>query len=403
MAKSIPALVNKEMLLWARVHAGYNTIKEAAAKTKITEKNLTLWENGEKSPSLRQAEKLAKYYHCSFSIFSLKEPPVVTPLAKEYRRLPGVKPGSESPELRFALRDMIYRRRIALNLMEELGDSPKEFSLSARLTENPEELAVRIRKLLGITEEKQFSWKNNSEAWKDWRNAIETVGVLVLLFNDVENEEVRGVSLFHPTLPVIGINSHEKSSSRPFTLLHEFVHILLGNGSEEKPAIDENRSEPEWNEIERFAEQVTGAILTPKDIIKKEQLFLNRSTSSEWSIKEIQRLANKYKITPLALATRLLVLNLISPLSYRKWKDNWKEYLTQNPPKDKGGFATPAQKALNRNGNMLTSLVIDALSFERITPVDASQYLKLNYPHMEELRMFYAFGRPLSLHSLENS
>jgi Zn-dependent peptidase ImmA (M78 family) len=401
MAKSIPALVNKEMLKWARVHAGYNTIKEASAKTKFLEKNLTAWENGEKNPSLRQTEKLAKIYHCSFSIFSLKQPPAVTPLAKEYRRLPGVKPGSESPELRFALRDMIYRRRIALNLMDELGDSPEAFSLSAKLTENPEEFAGRIRKLLGITEEKQFRWKNNSEAWKDWRNAIETVGVLVLLFSEVENEEIRGVSLFHPNLPVIGINSHEISSSRPFTLLHEFVHILLAKGKEEKPASEENRSEPEWNEIERFSEQVTGAVLIPKDTVKKEQLLLNHSVSSEWSIKEIQRLANKYKVTPLAFTTRLLVLNLMSPLSYHRWKDNWNEYLTQNPPKDKGGFATPAQKALNRNGNILTSLVIDALSFERITPVDASQYLKLNYPHVEELRMFFAFGRPL--HSLESS
>src|ERR1035437_117228 len=217
MAKSIPALVNKEMLKWARVHAGYNTIKEASIKTKFTEKNLTFWESGEKIPSLRHAEKLAKDYHCSFAVFSLKEPPVVTLLAKEYRRLPGVIPGSESPELRFALRDMIHRRLIVINLMNELGESPQEFSLTSKLTEDPEILAGRIRKLLGITEQKQFSWRNNSEAWKEWRKAIENLGVLVLLFSDVDNEEVRGVSLFHSTLPVIGINSREKSASRPFT------------------------------------------------------------------------------------------------------------------------------------------------------------------------------------------
>lgn len=402
MAVSIPALINPKLLEWAREQAGY-TIEEVAKILKRPLEQLRAWENGDKQPSVRQAEKLAKKYHCSYSIFSLQEPPKVIPLATEYRRLQGIKPGEESPGLRFALRGMIYRRRIALNLMEELGDSPKEFSLSAKLKENSEDLAIRICKLLNISVEKQFSWKNNSEAWKEWRSAIEATGVLVLLFSNVEHEEVRGVSLFHPSLPVIGINNHEIPSSRPFTLLHEFVHILLKNGMEEKPALEEKRSELEWIEVERFAEKVVGAILIPQNALQNEQSIQIRRPSDEWSIKDIQRLANKYKVTPLAFATRLLFLSFMSPLSYRRWKDNWNEYLTKNPPKDKGGFGTPAQKALNRNGNTLTSLVIDALTLERITPVDASQYLKLNYPYVEELRMFYALGRPLSSHSVESA
>ncbi|OGU55081.1 MAG: hypothetical protein A2V66_13750, partial [Ignavibacteria bacterium RBG_13_36_8] len=323
MARSIPAVINKDMLSWVRKHAGYDTIEEAALKTKLTVAKLLAWESGDKQPSIRQVEKLAKDYHCSYSMFSLKQPPEVTPLAKEYRRLPGVKPGSESPELRIALRDMIYRRRVALNLMNELGESWNEFSFSAKLNENPEELALRIRSFLGITNQIQFSWKNNSDAWKDWRNAIESVGVLVLLFSDVEPEEVRGVSLFHTLLPVIGINNHEISASRPFTLIHEFVHILLANGLEEKPAIDEKRPENEWNKVERFAEQVTGAVLIPKEAVANEQLISCRQSSSEWSISEVWKLARRYKVTPSAFATRLLVLNLVTPTAYRKWKDSW--------------------------------------------------------------------------------
>lgn len=398
MAKSIPALVNKEMLKWARIHAGYDTVKEVSSKTKYPEKNISSWENGEKTPTLRQAEKLAKCYNCSYSIFSLREPPVVTPLAKEYRRLPGVKPGKETPQLRFALRDMIYRRRIAINLTEELGDTLKEFTISASLSENPEALAGRIRKLLGITFEQQFKWKNNSEAWKDWRKAIESLEILVLLFNDVHQEEIRGVSLFHPVLPVIGINNHEKNASRQFTLIHEFVHLLLKNGSVEKVAFDEERSESEWNDVEKFVEQVTGAVLIPQEPLHQEQLLVNRPPSYLWSIPDIKRLASRYKVTPLAFATRLLMLNLMSPSSYRHWKNDWNDYLIQNPIKDKG-FATPAQKTLNRNGNILTSLVIGALTNERITPVDASHYLKTNYPHVEELRLYFAFGKPLTFQS----
>lgn len=399
MAVSIPALVNPKLLVWAREQAGY-TLETAIEELKIPLEKLRAWEDGKKQPSVRQAENLAKKYHCSFSLFSLQEAPQVTALATEYRRLPGVKPGEETPELRFALRDMIYRRKVALNLIEELGEPQKDFSLSAKLQENPESIASRIREVLNVSLDMQFDWKSESQAWKGWRIAIENTGVLVLLFNDVELEEIRGVSIFHPKLPVIGINNKERSS-RTFTLLHEFVHVLLKQGKDEQPAIEEKRSSKEWTEVERFAEKVAGAVLMPTNSLRNEQLIQTRRPSDKWTVEEIQRLAKKYKVTPLAFATRLLVLGIMSPVSYRDWKDNWSEFLTQHPPKDSGGFATHAERALNRNGNTLTTLVIEALTLERITPVDASYYLKVGYPHIEDLRLFLTYGRPLTFRHAE--
>ncbi|MBA4311689.1 MAG: hypothetical protein C0417_03560, partial [Chlorobiaceae bacterium] len=116
--------------------------------------------------------------------------------------------------------------------------------------------------------------------------------------------------------------------------------------------------------------------------------------SSIWDINEIQRLARKYKVTPLAFATRLLILGRMNPASYRNWKDSWNEYLDQHPAK-KGGIATPAERSLNRNGLTYTTLVIDALNMERITPVSASKYLNVSYPYVEDLRLHIAFGEPL--------
>lgn len=399
MAVSIPALVNPKLLAWAREQAGY-TLETAVEKLKLPLQKLRAWEEGKKQPSVRQAENLAKKYHCSFSLFSLQESPQVTPLATEYRRLPGVKPGEETPELRFALRDMIYRRKVALNLIEELGEPQKDFSLSAKLQENPESIASRIREVLNVSLDMQFDWKSESQAWKGWRSAIEEIGSLVLLFNGVELEEVRGVSVFHQKLPVIGINNKERSS-RTFTLLHEFVHILLKEGMDEQSAMEEKRSEKEWNEVERFAERVTGAVLMPVNALRTEQLIQARRPSDKWTIEEIQRFAKKYKVTPLAFATRLLVEGLMSPVSYRDWKDKWNEFIDQHPPKKGGGFTTHAEKALNRNGNTFTTLVIEALTLERITPVDASRYLKVGYPHIEDLRMFFAYGRPLTFRHSE--
>lgn len=400
MAISIPAIVNPHMLTWAREQAGYHDLEKAAEALDIPIKKIQMWESGVKPPSIHQAEKLAKGYHCSYSIFTLNEPPKVVPLASEYRRLSGVNPGKESPELRFALRDMIYRRSVALNLLGELGDDKKKFDLSAKLLPSHEKVAMQIRQMLNVDSEIQFAWKNESQSWKGWRSAVEDTGVLVLLFTGVELEEIRGVSIFHPILPVIGINNKERTS-RTFTLLHEFVHILLKQGNEEDNALDEKRTSKQWNEIESYVEHVAGAILMPSNIILNEEIVGIKKSADKWTISEIQKLSRKYSVTPLAVATRLMVLGVISFGNYRNWRKEWNKFLKDNPPKKPKGFATHAEKALNRNGLTLTNLVIDALNLERITSVDASRYLRVGYPHIEDLRMFFTYGRPLRFRQAE--
>jgi Zn-dependent peptidase ImmA (M78 family)/DNA-binding XRE family transcriptional regulator len=394
MARSIPALVNNRLLVWAREQVGYS-VEEVANKLRRKSEELRAWEAGEKKPTLRQAEKIAKLYQRSFSIFTLKEPPKTVPLATEYRRLPKVTPGKESPSLRFALRDLLYRRHVALSIWNRIGEEPEEFALEAKLSENTETAARRIREILRLSVEGQMKWQSDAVAWKAWRNAIELQGVLVFVFSGVEHKEVRGVTLFNSTLPVIGINSKEIPASRPFTLLHEFIHLLLANGAEEKPASEEKRSEKEWSRVEEFAERVASGILMPVTALDQESLIQSRTPSSIWTIEEIQKIATRYRVTPSAFATRLLVIGRMSPATYKKWKDSWEQHLKNLPIKKKGGFFTPAEKALNRNGETFTSLVIDALNMERITPIDASRYLNIHYPHIDELRLHFAFGQPL--------
>jgi transcriptional regulator with XRE-family HTH domain len=95
MAKSIPAIVTPRLLKWAREEVGFS-VEEVAEKLKRTVEELQSWEtNKETPPTLRQAEKLAKLYQKSYSVFTLAEPPQTVPLATEYRRLPKIVPGKE--------------------------------------------------------------------------------------------------------------------------------------------------------------------------------------------------------------------------------------------------------------------------------------------------------------------
>src|SRR5579862_7232876 len=98
MPATLTALVNPPLLVWARKESGY-AVEPVANRLNVKPERLLAWEQGESKPTVRQAQALAKFYHRPFGTFFLPQPPSLPPLAAEYRRLPGVRPGVESPEL----------------------------------------------------------------------------------------------------------------------------------------------------------------------------------------------------------------------------------------------------------------------------------------------------------------
>lgn len=180
---------------------------------------------------MRQTQELATYYHRPFGVFFLPQPPSVLPLAAEYRRLPGVRPGVESPEFRLALRVMLQRREVAIQLNEELGFALPEFRTVAHISEGPVAVGERLRDALGVPVAEQLAWRDEWQAWREWRSAVEQSGVLVFQFPKVSLEQTRGVSVLDFPLPAVGINSKESApGARVYSLLHELVHIALAVG-----------------------------------------------------------------------------------------------------------------------------------------------------------------------------
>lgn len=293
------------------------------------------------------------------------------------------------------MRQMLAQRRIALWLADELGESTDSFLFRIQLSEKPEAIGQRLREALGVSAEAQLKWRDEFQAWRVWREAVERLNVLVVQFSNVPLQEVRGVSVLEFPAPVIGINIKEITASKPFTLIHELVHLGLANASEELPAIGERRPEPEWMNLERFAEEVTGAALLPKASLSADPTVSDHNTASSWSFSAVRELARRYKVTPLAMITRLLRIGKCSPSAYRQWRIEWEAYLQAHPPKAAGGIATPAQKAVNRHGQPFTRLVLEALTRERITSLEAARYLNLRYPHVEMLRRDLLFALPM--------
>lgn len=397
MAAHQLAPVNPRVLAWARKESGW-PLEEVARKLDVGVERIAAWESGDRKPTVRQAQNLATFLHRPLSVFFLPQPPELPPLAAEYRRLPGVTPGAESPALRLALRQMINRRQAALDLLGELGDAVPEFGGVAHLSESPATVGERLRGLLDVGIDTQMAWSSEWQAWRAWRAAVEAIGVLVFQFTKVELEEVRGLSLLDAPLPVVGINGKERvPEAKSFTLLHEAVHLMLAAGHEELPAIQERRSGAQWLDIERFAESAASHALLPEAVLREHATAME-DHAGHWTIQEVRRLARRFWLTPLAMATRLRESGFMTWNRYNAWRQEWTAYVATLPQRG-GGFASPAEKAFSRTGRLFVQLVLEAMSANRITSVDAARYLDLKFQHFDQLRDLVhgpATGAPLN-------
>lgn len=384
MAAVAPVAPTSSVLVWARLESGYDP-ERVAKRLGVKPERVTEWEAGERVPTMHQLEGLAKFYHRPLGIFFRPKPPVVAPLAAEYRRLPGVTPGQESPELRLAVRKMSNRREMMVELLEELGETIPVFGLNAHLDEKPEDVAERLRTAINVPVEAQVNWASEWEAWASWRAAIESIGVLVFQFPKVALEEARGVSLLRWPLPVAGVNSKEISpEARSFTLMHEVVHLMLAAGHEELPAAKESRRGAAWQAVERFAEETASHVLVPERSLALMVADMKLSRQG-WDLSSVRKLARKFRITPLAMATRLRASGYFDWPFYRHWKQEWEAYVATIKPRG-GGFSTPVGKTLGRAGQPFTRLVLEAMSANRITSNQAARHLDLKFEHFGKLR-----------------
>ncbi|MEO7701899.1 MAG: XRE family transcriptional regulator [Opitutus sp.] len=383
MPTALPVPVSPAVLVWARQESGYPA-ERVAERLGVKPERLAEWEQGERQPTMRQVEELAKFYHRPLSLFFQPKPPTIPALAAEYRRLLGVVPGQESPELRLALRKMSSRRETMLQLLIELGEATPAFDFAAHLSEAPAEVAARLRTALGVAPQEQRDWANEWQAWAAWRAAVERIGVLVFQFPKVPLAEARGLSLLRAPLPVAAINSKEAPESRTFTLIHEVVHLMLAVGEEEAPAARESRNDEAWGQVERFAEETASHALVPEAMLKQE-IQAGGFPRNGWDIGDVRSLARRFKITPLAMATRLRSSGYFDWAQYQSWKRGWDNFVATLKPKT-GGFAHPVDMTLGRAGRPFTKTILEALAANRITAVNAARYLDLKFEHFDKLK-----------------
>lgn len=380
MSRGTPALVQPSLLIWARESAGVQ-VEDAAKKMELPVETIVGWERGDDRPSIPQLRKLGEIYKRPLAVFFLPAPPKGFDAQREFRRLAGLTPQNESPELRQALRLSLFRREAAREIYERLGEEIPSTGIAAHPAEDPEAVGGRIREALGISWETQIAWRDPQTAWRAWRAAIERQGVLVFQAADIDVNEMRGTSIPEGPLPVIVINNADSPHGKIFTLVHEFAHVLLFNGGHRTSTM-EGRRLPEDQILERASNRIAAAALMPRDKFLADLARYPGVTAGDEDT--LRRFSQRIKVSPEAILRRLLTFRRVSVSLYRQKRRGWMERSWYQL----SGAAGPIPietRVLSSVGRGFVSLVVDGYQRNAVSSADVSDYLGIQLKFLSKI------------------
>lgn len=385
-SKRIPAYVNPKMLKWARERARMDEVY-AAKRLGVSVERLQAWERGDLRPTILQALKMASLYRCPLSAFYLREPPKSFHIPfTDFRGLSGI---GISPYLQREILEAQNRREALLDL---LGPEEGIFEITVDIDPsfNPQEVGLTIRKALGMPLDHQPSWSSLRKAFDAWRRAIERQNVLVFLSADHPNswrpEEAHGFTICERRLPVIVVNSHDSQSRQLFTLVHEFVHLLLKTS-----ALCDVFDHPVQgaNLVEVFCNNVAAQVLLPDSFLKKHPFFQEAQHQNLWKDETIEALAKAFSVSREMIVFRLYQYGLVTEEFYLQRRQRYIEEWRESRSSRGRGPAYP-YRLKRRLGEFFLSQVFSAYGEQQITLTELSSLVGAKVPHVLKLEQIMA-------------
>jgi Zn-dependent peptidase ImmA (M78 family) len=315
--------INPEMLTWARERVGMS-MEDLALKTKRPLAEVKKWETGEVVPAYGRLEEMAyKHYQVPVAIFFFPKPPNIEDPIKKFRRLPDY-------ELEKFSNDTYKKILLAQSYQDSLpdilkGHEPKGSAVKKFIdrTSNSKKLAKEVRKYIGVSFEEQFYFRSSTTALKQWRYALEQVGIFT--FKDsFKDNFISGFCLFDEDYPVVMLNNSNSFTRQIFSLIHELGHILLGiNGITD---VDESYIEylsGSEKKAEIFCNQFASEFLVPSEEFKEDIKTLQSK-----GLSYVSEIADQYSVSREVILRKLLDKNVISQSLYLKKSAEWnKDYL----------------------------------------------------------------------------
>lgn len=392
MPKSIKAPATPAVLTWARETSSMDLEKVAARfpSANVTAERIADWESevSEDMPTLAQLKRLSEIYRRPLAVFFLQEAPRAFPVPRDFRRVPG-RPEGLSSALRFELRGAEERRITALQLYEELDESPPEFPIAGRMNERPSALAERAREALGISIADQLAWPTQYEALRSWKRAVEGLGVLVFQIPAIDIGVMRGFSIAEMPLPVVGINRGESPRARIFSIMHELTHLMLRQSG----ICDFNEdldAPPETRRVEVFCNAVAAEILAPAQVfLSQPELASRPAVEQEWQEDTIQTLSNRFNVSRTFIVRRLLEHGRCSNGFYQAQQTLYLSQFRKNRAEPSDVREKWGEKRQRILGDAFTGLVIDTYRSGNLTLSEMLGHLQIKTKHLPQLEAHF--------------
>lgn len=369
MREELP--INHAVLKWARESRRLE-IEEVAHKLNQSPDLIREWENGNSTPSYAQLERLAyDIYKRPLVVFFFDEIPEEKDLKTDFRTLPERIIDAFSPDLIKYIREARDKQYVLRELFPN-GNPSKKFLLTKFQADksNPEKTAHDLRNFLNISFEVQKGFKSPEEAYRYYREILADHGVFIFQYS-INRNEARGFCLYDEIFPVILVSSKEDEvSSRIFTIFHEVAHLIFKTSGittwNDQIGFRNKQSE----EIEVFCNKFSADVLVPKTFLLEHPLVKNKKGKS-WEITELKKIAKELNVSIEVIFRRLLDLGRADKKEYEAYRN----YPYQK--KKTTGSPTYAVKTVAQLGSSFIRIVLNNLYSGKITPYQASSYLKV--------------------------
>jgi Zn-dependent peptidase ImmA (M78 family) len=304
-----------QVLIWARETAALS-VEAAAKKLGVSTQRLMEFEAGEREPTRNQLVAMSRRYHRPLLVFYLPKPPNSAVPPHDFRSLPEQPaPGSEAL-VSALVRDVLSRQYLAKAALEELEENKiLPFVGSVQIANGIDAAVSSLQALLGVKREDFRAQKTADAAFSILRAGAEKAGVFVLLMGnlgthhtDIDVRFFRGFALADNVAPFVVINEKDSRAAWSFTLLHELVHILLG-----ETGISGYNGDAE---IERFCDAVAARYLL--DPAELNEMILRDKPSLRALSERISAFSGARNVSRKMVAYNLLRANLISGTIYQE-------------------------------------------------------------------------------------
>lgn len=350
--------VNPEVLAWAAEQSG-----EPMEKLEKAFPALSSWICGKRQPTILQLESFAKKTRVPFGYLLLQEVPVIhRPEVHDFRTLGSRPIPSYSRNLLDTIQQMKNRQEWLREYKKTEGYA--EVAFVGSLTKRTEATAFlqRMHDVLGTREGWQQDVRSKEEAFQYLRSRVEAAGVIVFVNGIVGNdthrplqlEEFRGFALADAFAPLIFINGADALAGRLFTMVHELVHLFLG-----QDGLDDG--------TEKFCNEMAAGFLVP------EALFASLWESSGQDFEELEK---TFYVSRPALYRVALTRHYISKGQYEARLRSYEEEMRH--AKQRGGGGSFYKILPNRIGRSFSRYVFSAVQEGKLLYRDAYRLLGIH-------------------------